>query len=85
MHATSRELLDGQEKIVQIEKSMDKKETEIDAYIDELKNQEKEMSDALERLSVFEADLSMMDVDKGVVTVELPGAQISYEFVRRLS
>ncbi len=76
MHATSRELLDGQEKIVQIEKSMDQKESEIDAYIDELKNQEKEMSDALERLSVFESDLSMMDVDKGVVTVELPGVFI---------
>jgi len=79
LHATSRELLDGQEKIVQIEKSMNEKESEIDAYIDELKNQEKEMSEALERLSLFESDLSTMDVDKGVVNVELPGVLKSEE------
>jgi ESCRT-I complex subunit TSG101 len=34
--------------------------------------QEREMSASLERLSVFESDLSLLDVDKGVVTVELP-------------
>ncbi len=58
---------------------MNEKESEIDAYIDELKNQEKEMSDALERLSLFESNLSMIDVDKGVVNVELPGVLKSEE------
>ena len=39
LHATSRELLDGQEKIVDIEKSMNEKSTEIDAFIADLENQ----------------------------------------------
>ena len=39
LHATSRELLDGQEKIVEIEKSMNDKENEIDAFISDLENQ----------------------------------------------
>jgi hypothetical protein len=39
LHATSRELLDGQEKIVDIEKLMNEKSTEIDAFIADLENQ----------------------------------------------
>ena len=39
LYATSLELLDGQEKICEIEKSLNEKEIEIDSFLEELKTQ----------------------------------------------
>ena len=72
LHATSRELLDGQEKIVEIEKSLEEKISEIQTFIGELQNEQRELSAALERLTVIENDVSVLNVDTGVINVELP-------------
>lgn len=72
LHATSRELLDGQEKLVEIDKSMNDKTAELESFMNELKTQESDMTAALERLEIFETDTSILNVDQGVVTVETP-------------
>ncbi len=72
MHATSRELLDGQEKIVEIEKSLDEKIGEIDRFVDELRDEDRQLAALLRRFAVIENDATLLDVDTGVIDVELP-------------
>ena len=67
-----RELLDGQEKLVEIEKSLDEKTSEMEKFVDELETENGDMTAILERLTIMENDATLLDVDTGVINVELP-------------